>query len=142
MRKCNQDLELLRAVRRHSKSPCGGGGGEGRGSRVFGYHLKNKKLFLPPTQSIVRNSKFSSLESLSRWTWVRGFFFCRHKIASDDELDQLMRPDDCFPTCECSDSLSLLLARNGRARRAFGAAFLRARLFCARQARACRSVDR
>jgi hypothetical protein len=30
--------------------------------RVFGYHLKTKKLFLPATQSIVRNSKFSSLD--------------------------------------------------------------------------------
>ena len=29
---------------------------------VFGYHLKNKKLFLSETQSIVRNSKFSSLD--------------------------------------------------------------------------------
>ena len=108
--------------------------------RVFGYHLKTKRLFFPATQPIVRNSGFSSLGLLSRWTWVRGFFF-RDKIASEDELDQLMRPDDCFPTCECSDSLSLLLARNGRARRAFPAAFLRARRVWLRRARAGRSVE-
>ena len=106
--------------------------------RVFGYHLKTKKLFLPTTQSTVRKSGFSSLGLLSRWTFVRGFFFVRHKITSRDELDRLMRPNDHFSTQECSDSLSLLLARNGRARRAFEAAFLRARRFCARQARAGR----
>jgi len=70
--------------------------------RVFGYHLKTKKLFLPATQSIVRNPGFSSLDLLSRWTFVRGFFFRRDKIASLDELDRLMRRDDCFSTQERS----------------------------------------
>ena len=52
-------------------------GEHGEGGRVFGYHLKNKKLFLPTTQSIVRPLGFPPWISKPLDVGSR-LLFCRH----------------------------------------------------------------